>query len=237
MLVSKHSPQLERQFGTQLGYRVRMVGEGGKLHVNALLQSEDPQKILIFKRWLESKGLGFQERETFVDCLLDYIDGDNVKRINGVEDFGDYHPPNRPLQTIEEIEDVPNSAPLTSQPGWKDDLTLFGSGKIDLSSASFEILRLLDLGDARIKNFLIARAGRDGIDGTEDDLPINDKNAMSLLGFGSVQQMNKVLSGFIVYKDDTMRITAVGQSGSVVRQIEAVAKKGTPNPPIYYWKE
>src|SRR5678816_1367060 len=115
MLVSKHSPQLERQFGTQLGYRVRMVGEGGKLHVNALLQSEDPQKILIFKRWLESKGLGFQERETFVDCLLDYIDGDNVKRINGVEDTDDYHPANRRLQSVDELIHIANAEILTSR--------------------------------------------------------------------------------------------------------------------------
>ena len=235
ILVTKNSPQLERQFGSQLGYRVRMVGEGGKLHVNALLQGEDPQKVLIFKRWLEHRGLGFQERETFVDCLLDYMDGDNVKHMNGVEDFGDYHPPNRPLQTIDEIEDVPNSKPLTSQPGWKDDLTLFGSGKIDLSAASFDILRLLDLGDPRIKNFLIFRAGKDGIDGTEDDPPINEKAAQAVLGFN--QNQIKTLSGLITYHDETMRITSVGQSGKVIRQLEVVARKGSPNPPIYYWKE
>jgi hypothetical protein len=233
--VSKYSPQLERDFGSELGYRVRMIGEAGKLNVNQLLQSEDPQKLLIFKRWLEYKGLDFQERETFLDCLLDYVDGDNVKRLNGVEDFGDYHPANRPLQSIEEIAEVANSEFLTSKPGWKDDLTLFGSGRIDISAASPEILRLLDLGDARIRNFLIMRAGRDGIDGTQDDPEVNEKFAQQAFGFDTNQI--KRLSGLIVYKDQITRIIAIGHSGKVVRQLEIVAQKGSPNPPIYYWKE
>jgi hypothetical protein len=233
--VSKYSPQLERELGSQLGYSVRMIGEAGKLNVNQLLQSEDPQKLMIFRRWLEHKGLTFQEQETFLDSLLDYIDGDNVKRLNGVEDVGEYHPPNRPLQTIEEIAEVANSEPLTSKPAWKDDLTLFGSGRIDISAASPEILRLLDLGDARIRNFMIMRAGRDGIDGTQDDPEMNEKFAQQAFGFDANQI--KRLSGLIVYKDQITRITSIGHSGKVVRQLEVVAQKGSPTPPIYYWKE
>lgn len=233
--VSKYSPQLERDFGSQLGYQVRMVGEAGKLNVNQLLQSEDPQRLMIFRRWLEYKGLGFQERETFLDCLLDYIDGDNVKRLNGVEDFGEYHPANRPLQTIEEIEEVANSELLTSKPGWKDDLTLFSSGRIDISAASADILRLLDLGDARIRNFLIMRAGRDGIDGTQDDPEVTEKFAQQAFGFDTNQI--KKLSGLITYNDKLTRITSIGHSGKVVRQLEVVAQKNSPNPPILYWKE
>ena len=43
-MVGELSPQLNRQFGAQLGYRVRMVSEGGKLNLSWLLL----WKLLVF---------------------------------------------------------------------------------------------------------------------------------------------------------------------------------------------
>ena len=237
--VSQASPQLERQLGTDLGYRVRMVSEGGKLNINLLLAGEDPRKIALLKRWLEQMGLGFQEREQLVDCLLDYVDADDLRRANGVEDEGDYRPPNRQLLSVDEIREVAASEPLTQVPGWKEHLTIYGGGKIDLSAAPAEILRLLPgVGDPQIQRFVEYRAGADGVLGTIDDPVFQDlASVLNFLGLNRPQQAQE-LSLLITLRDPTMHITAVGQSGKVNRQVEVVARKSpTGYPAIIYWKE
>lgn len=236
--ISIESPQLEREFGTQLGYKVTMVGEGGKLNIRWVLEGNgaNAARIELFKTWLEHMGLDFQEREAFVDCLLDYTDADDVKRLNGAENEPGYLPPNRPLESIEEIERVRGSEALTNKPGWKESLTLYSNGPIDISSASAEILRALPgIGDARIQQFLIVRAGKDGIDGTADDPKLTSAQMQSYLGVDG-SRPNK-LSGLITPKDPMMRITSVGHSGNVVRQLDVVAAKGALNPPIKLWQE
>ena len=66
------------------------------------------------------RGIEFNDRERIVDCIMDYIDADNLKRINGEEDSEGYHPPNRgQFYTVEELAEVVGTEPLTSRPGWK----------------------------------------------------------------------------------------------------------------------
>ena len=237
-LVSERTPGLEEEVGPGMGFRVRLVGEGGKLNINWLLAGEEPRKLDILKLWLESHGLTFQERERLLDCLLDYVDGDNLKRTNGVEDEPDYAPANRPLQSIDEMEEVRGMEPLLKSPGWKDELTIYSQGPLDLSAADEAILRMLpNLGEARIASFLIRRRGRDGVDGTEDDYQFkNLKEIQSYLGFSEAQFKN--LSGLVVHKDQTQRIISEGHSANEIRQIEVVARKGGgANPAILLWKE
>lgn len=236
-LVSRESPQLEKRFSADLGYSVRMIGEGGKININWLIAGEDPRKITLLKLWLERMGLEFQDREILVDCLLDYVDGDDLKRLNGAENEPDYIPANQPLQSVEELAQVRGAEPLTSLPGWKDQLTIYSGGPIDLTSAPPEVLRVLPgLGDARIQRFVTFRAGKDGIEGTADD-PVfkNLKEVQQFLGMSEAQF--KELGGLISAKDQTMHITALGESGNVIRQVEVVARKGGANPALLHWKE
>ncbi|MEI9898622.1 MAG: hypothetical protein WDN28_33390 [Chthoniobacter sp.] len=73
-LVSRLTPLPPEELALGAGYELRIRSEGGKLNIYWLLQGEEPMKIAIFKQWLERRGLDFQQRETLVDCLLDYID-------------------------------------------------------------------------------------------------------------------------------------------------------------------
>jgi type II secretory pathway component PulK len=238
-LVSEKTPGLEETVSDIMGFRVRIVGEGGKLNINYLLQNEEPQKLEVLKLWLDSKGFTFQEREHFLDCLLDWVDGDDLKRLNGAEAEEDYVPSNRPFQTLEEIEQVRGAGPLLRSKGWKDEITIYSAqGMIDLSSATEPILKLLPgFSDARIQRFLQIRRGRDQLDGTIDDFQFkNLKEIASYIGMPE-QQFNKTLGGLVVLKDQTQRIISEGRSGNVVRQVEVVARKGGANPQIIYWKE
>lgn len=235
--VTKSTPLLEESLTADIGYRVRMVSEGGKFNIKWWIEGEEPAKVAVVERWLESRGLGFPERRRFIDCYLDYIDADNLHRLNGVEDEGDYHPPNRPIQTIDEIALVANSEPLTSTPGWKDELTIESRGPIDILAAEPDILRLIPgFGESRIQQLLLLRRGRDGVEGTLDDPPFKTVDEV-LTKLGLAKQQIDALKPIITVNDPVMRIISEGQSGKVVRQVEVVAVKSGNNPQIKSWKE
>ena len=236
-LVSRKTPLLEEEVAEQMGYRVTMVSEGGKLNINWLIAGEEPRKLEILKQWLAQMDLSFKDREVFVDSLLDYVDGDNDPHLNGLEDKEDYHPANRPLQSIDELTQVANAGLLTEKPGWKDQLTIHSQGPVDLTAANENILRLIPgIGELPMQRFLQYRRGKDETDGTIDDPEFKTvKDIFNFLGLNEAQ--GKELGGLIGWKDATMHITSVGTSAKVVRQVEVIARKGGSTPVILYWKE
>jgi hypothetical protein len=237
-LVNKETPALTMEEKNDPGFRVHMVSEGAKLNINFLFSGEDPIKLGIFRRWLENRGIDYRARDRMVDCILDWLDADNIPRLNGQEDAPNYHPPNRgQFLSVEELAEVAGTEPLTSQPGWKDDLTVSSQGPIDLSSADAHILRLLPgVGDLGIDRFLKWRRGGDGIDGTTDD-PVIQK-LETVQGFLGVSQAQwNALGGLIMLRDNTWQIISEGWSGKVVRQMTVVVRKGSQNPQILNWKE
>ena len=235
--VTKQTAMLQEELGDSLGYRVRITSAGGKLNVGWLLQGEDQRKIGMLKLWLSMRGFSFREIDTFVDCLLDWVDADNLHRLNGVEDDGDYHAANRPLISIDEMMQVRGSGPLMKSPGWKDQLTLDSMGPLDLLAAPAPLLRMIPgLGEARIQRLLTYRAGRDGIDGTADDPEIKSiAEVFSLLGMSPAEQQQ--LGDLVSVNDPTVRIFAEGHSGKVVRQVEVLARKSGGYPQILSWTE
>ena len=236
--VTRLSPQLQREFGSQLGYEVRIEGEGARLNLNTLLVGEDPRRIQLLKRWLEEMGLDFQEREVLVDCLLDYVDADNLKRLNGAEEAPGYRAANRPFLSLDEVAKVPGSEALLRAPGWRDMLTLYSEGKVDLSSAPPEVLRLLPgMADDRVQRFVMFRNGRDGVSGTEDDMKLKSVKEVAVQFFGMNTKQSGALEALAAVKDSVVRIKARGNSGKVVRQVEVVVRKEGGNPAILYWNE
>ena len=237
-LTSKETDALKLEENHDPGFRVRMVSEGAKLNLNFLFAGEDQRKLDIFRRWLDSRGIDYQTRDRMVDCILDWLDADNVKRTNGQEDGPNYHPPNRgSFLTVEELAEVAGTEALTSQPGWKDDLTVYSQGPIDLTAADANILRLLPgVGDQAIEGFLQWRRGGDGIHGTQDDPPIQKlETVQGFLGLNKTQFA--ALGGLIMLRDNTWQIKSEGWSGKVVRQVTVVVRKGSQNPQIVNWKE
>jgi general secretion pathway protein K len=241
-LVTEKTPGLEEELDAERGYRVRIVGEGGRLNINWLLQgilqneANSPQRDILI-HWLELHGLDFKERERLIDCLLDWVDGDDLKRLNGKEDEDDYHPSNKPFQSLDEMEGVAGMEPLMRSPSWKDELTIYSQGPIDLSAADEATLRLLPgMSEARIARFLQIRRGPDGVDGTKDDYQFKTlKEIQSNLGFSDAQFQS--IASLVTPKDQTMRIISEGHSANTVRQVEVVATKGGANPVIRFWKE
>lgn len=237
--VGRKSPYLTAQFERDQSYKVTIESEGGRLNLNYLLAGGDPAKIAFFKQYLALHGLTFQEREVFTDCLLDWVSpGGGLRRLNSVPESDDYHPPHRPLQSLDEIALIAGSGPLISKRGWQDDLTLYSSGPLDLESVSEALLALVPgIGEQRAKRFVKIREEHLARDDNKDGNPFkNLAEALSYLGLS--QDQFAQISGFLGFRDPVLRIQSMGQSEKVIRQTEAIVRKvlGT-NSQILLWNE
>ncbi len=235
--IKRNSPNLKRQVAGRQSYEVRLTGEGGRLNLNWLIAGEDPVRMEILRKYLEIKGIDLNERDRMIDCLLDWVDPDNLVRLNGAEEDGDYHPANALLTRLEQVKKIKGWSEFTATPGWDDDLTLNSSGPIDLSWASREVLLALPgMTEPLVEAFLQIRQGPDGIDGTEDDPQFKSlEEIRTILGIPAAQFA--ALNGVVGFKDPVFRIVSVGKSGETTRVVQMVVRKVGNAPQMITWKE
>ncbi|MEY2489419.1 MAG: ral secretion pathway protein [Verrucomicrobiota bacterium] len=225
------SPALVGGFGKDQRYEARITGEGGRLNINWLIQGENPARLEILRRYLEIKGVDLNERDQMIDTLLDWVDPDNLARLNGAEEEPGYKPPNKQkLDRIDELKKIRGWQEFTSAKDWDTDLTLSSTGPIDIAWASRDVLMALPgASEDRVDQYLAMRSGSDEIDGTEDDpfFGANQTQAFAVLGIPPQQ-----LTG-LIGPDQVMRVTSVGKSGDITRTVRAVFKIGN----LKSWKE
>src|SRR5947209_397421 len=95
----------QRKSRTQ-SFETRITGEGGRLNLNWIVAGENPQRLEVLRKYLEIRGIELNDRDRMIDTLLDWVDPDNLVRLNGAEDEGDYHPANALLTRIEDLKRV-----------------------------------------------------------------------------------------------------------------------------------
>jgi general secretion pathway protein K len=227
--IKPDSPALVGQFGKDQRYEVHITGEGGRLNINWVAASpENPARVEVLRKYLENKGIDLDERDRMIDTLLDWIDPDNLVRLNGAEEEAGYQPANRPLKRLDELKKIKGWEEFTAAKDWASDLTVESTGPIDLKWASRDVLLALPgASEDRVDQFLALRSGPDGIDGTEDDAPMDPTQASLALGIPQQQ-----LAG-LTYTDTTMRVVSVGRSGDVTRTVRLVLRQGN----LISWKE
>lgn len=235
--VKPDSPNLHRQVGDRENYEAHITGEGGRLNLNWLLAGEDPVRLEVLRRYLGNKGIDLNERDRMIDCLLDWVDPDNLVRLNGSEDTQDYQPANRLLTRLDQLKTVMGWAEFTSTPGWDDELTLNSGGPVDLMWASRDVLMALPgMTDTIIEQFLALRRGPDDMDGTSDDAPWKSlEEVRASLGL-SAEQFQQ-LGGLVGFKDPVFRVVSVGRSGPTERVVQMVVRKFGNRPQLITWKE
>ena len=234
--VEAGSSALRGSLGKNQSYAARIVGEGGRLNLNWIVAGENQQRLDILRKYLEVKGVDLNERDRMIDCLLDYVDPDDLPRLNGAESEPGYEPRNSLLQRIEQLKLVKGWEKFTAQANWDADLTLYSTGPVDLTSASREVLLSLPgLNEQLADRFLQYRRGPDEVDGTDDDPKFESFDEVRLaLGFTPDQFAQ--LSGVIGFKDLVVRVISVGKSGDVTRTVEMIIRKSA-QPQMIRWKE
>lgn len=236
-VVKPGSPNLVRHIGDRKGYEARITGEGGRLNLNWLMAGEDPNRLEILRRYLENKGIDLNEREHMMDCLLDWVDADDLVRLNGAEASDDYHPANMLFTRIDELKKVKGWEEFTATPGWDEDFTLNSSGPIDVTWASRDVLLSLPgMTDAFVDRFLELRQGPDHVDGTTDDMQFKSLEDVRA-AFGFSPDQFKQFSGLLGFKDQVYRIVSVGKSSGAQRTVQLVFRRTGNVPQLITWKE
>lgn len=240
-LASARTPALRHKVDGTHGFVARIVGEGGKLNLNWLLAGEDQRKVTLLKRYLELRGLNFQQREILADCLLDWIKPGNTTHLNGSKIGLDGLPtPNRPFQDLSEMKRIVGSEPLTKLPNWDRDFTLLSKGPIDLQWADEDVVASLPgVGQQMAHSFVQNRRGTDKLDGTADDHILSDPTVANLVPgmLGLAPTDYQAMQDLVTLTDTTVRIVSAGQSSNVVRTLEVVARKDGMQPQILQWNE
>lgn len=235
--VSPGSPLLRGGVSRTQTYEARITGEGGRLNLNWLVAGENPNRLELLRKYLETQGVDLNERDHMIDCLLDWVDPDNLVRLNGAEADGAYRPRNTLFARVDELKRIRGWEEFTARPDWEAAFTVNSTGPIDLLWAPRELLLSLPgMTDALVDQFLVLRRGPDGIDGSEDDLAFKSIEEVRVaLGFSTEQF--KQLAPLVGFKDQVVRIVSVGKSGDAVRTVQMVVRKGGNALQLITWKE
>jgi hypothetical protein len=235
--VRPGSPVLRGGASRTRTFEARITGEGGRLNLNWVVAGENPARLELLRKFLEVKGIDLNERDHMIDCLLDWVDPDNLVRLNGAEDEGAYRPANTLLTRIDDLKKIKGWEEFVARPGWDSELTVNSTGPIDLLWASREmLLSLPGMTEPIVDQFLAVRSGPDGIDGTEDDPPFKTVDDVRVaLGFSPDQF--KQLAPLVGFRDQVLRVTSVGRSGDVKRVVQMVIRRTGNIPQLISWKE
>ncbi len=136
-----------RPYSGQVGdgnYTVKITDESGKLDINSAPE-------LLLRNLLGALGIEGTTLDTIVDSILDWIDKDDLHRLNGAEsDYylslpNPYKAKNGNIETLEELLLVKGvTREILYGDGQKkgliDCLTVYGTGKININAASKEVL-------------------------------------------------------------------------------------------------
>jgi general secretion pathway protein K len=233
---------LRGSFPPNQSYEAHITGEAGRLNINriaaaAMADPNSPQRELL-RKYLEVKGIDLNERDRMIDTLLDWIDPDNLVRLNGAEIDSDYQPANKPLGALDDLKRVRGWEDFTSRPDWDADFTLMTpQPTIDVNWASRDVLLALPgMTEGVIDRFMATRRGPDDIEGTEDDVRFTDLQQVQIaLGLTQPQiaQIAPLISA--TPTDQIVRVVSIGKSGGVTRTVRMVVMK--PGPRLLSWKE
>jgi len=215
-------------------FTVTVTDEQSRLPVNLLSEEQ-------LRRLMRLLDLDMAEADTVTDSILDWIDGNDLHRINGAEtDYYNtlpipYHAKNAPLDRIEELllirgitpalyHSRPATAKHPARPGLKDLLTPFGAEpRINVNTAPPIVLQtMLNLDAPRVAALIEHRNGGDGILGTPDDQPFRTVEEF-LTQFGPADpELRKEWQAHVTVKSTHFRVTSTGSVGGVKRTLVVV---------------
>lgn len=182
-----HSPA--QGWGNPIDYAPVAWPEGVKVTVEikdetGKLPLDSPDRDMLHQL-LEQLGVDFSESEELIDAYLDWVDEDDLERLNGAE--ADYYerqtpkrtPPNAPITSYDAFRYIKgfdelffdeNGAPNSLFKRFKDSTSLKHGHSVNINTASTTLVEMYEETqgfDARSLKDL--KDGLDGVPGTEDD--------------------------------------------------------------------
>jgi type II secretory pathway component PulK len=216
---------LRQQINDQERFEVTFESENRRININGLLLSND-QAVLerLFLEW----GLDRVEAGTLIDRLIDWVDPDSLKKLNGAEEI-DYmnlgrrgQPRNGAFQSLEEMGQVMGMERLTElRPDWRKYFTVWVNSQLDVMEADPAVLvAFLDVSIEQAEDFAAYRQGDDGIIHTEDD-PVFEsvEQVLAYMGTGTADEE---LLAKLTLDASSRRIVSTGHAGTTTHTIEVI---------------
>lgn len=221
-LLLATDPLYHRQDDNGNSWEIRTASENRKINILYALRGGETQRVV---RQLANLGVDTHLADIFVSSLADWIDSDDLARLNGAEK--DWYqaenrllPKNAPIETIEELQLIRGFAEISEIiPDWQNLFTVQSNGKIDVNSASPRVLKAVFGFDDRNAEMLYLRSlGQDGIRYSTDDRPYQDISEFTITA-GLRRPNNDSLYGrFLTTKPEILyvEITAIVEQTKVV---------------------
>jgi general secretion pathway protein K len=225
-------------------FTVRVIDEQSKLNANVIAPEQ-------WKTLLRLSGVDTETSNMIVDSIGDWIDKDSSNKLNGAEDEyymglsseqgGPYHCKNASLDRIEELLLVRGMTPEifyghqgqstteTAYTGLAQFLTTLPFTKINVNTASSQVLQCLPGVTAQLAEQLIRyRQGDDGVDGTDDDKPLQDAGAVANVWSGTMSRNEmRALATYLDVSSSFFTIYSTGAVGNVRRMVVATLFRNT----------
>jgi len=225
-------------------FTVDILPEESRRNVNTL--SEDDWKEIFDQAGVENTRWG-----ELYDCLQDWIDEGDEHRLNGAETDDsyykerDYEVKNAPLDTVDELLMIKgfDQSLLYGGPSPESDanqymgiagwLTTWGDGKVNINTASREVLLTLpNIEESVIDAILEYRTGIDAIPNTRDDGFRDLEEVYSKTGLSS--ELGALIT---TTERKFLRVVSIGEIGGVRNGIWAVLQAGEGNVIPVFWRE
>jgi len=206
----------------------KIVDESSKLNINSLINEAgeiDEQREKQLLRLVSILGL----EEKIVDPLLDWLDMDDIERLNGAEAYyyqsleEPYACTNGPLQTIGQLFLVKGIREVNLN----NYLTIYSDGKININTASAEVLQSLsDRIDPVVADAIIEYRLE------EDFLSVNDLTAVP----GIDEALMDEIREWATVKSSAFSFEISGKCQEAVARIKAVAMREAQESRLIYWQ-
>ncbi len=239
--VGRFDAVLNQRTETGDGFRVRIFGENGRFGINTAVQQRQKEALA---RLLRQLGLPFEESEALTDAIVDWIDADDNRQLNGAEG-AEYEalgivgaPANRAFERVEEMRAVLGMDALEAiRPDWAEFFSTAADFRVDINSAAPETLRaVFELADNQAEAVITARSGPDGQLDTVDDVRIGDFNSFAALAGGFDPVRLRIVRRSAIFESPLRRVLSIGLYSKTEYRMEAVAVPGIP-PRILLWEK
>jgi len=238
--IQPGDPLLEQHFKAQdEGYKVVIKNESGLINPNTLL-SATPDRRDLLQRLFSSWGLDVNETASAADGLYDWQSPSPFRSLHGAKN-PEYDavgraglPPGTPFNSPAEMALVLGFEPvIKAAPDWRSFFTTYFNGKVNLLHTPKSILTgMLGLSPEQADQWITLRAGKDGIEGTSDDLKVDTiDHAADLIGARGGQRTLIISACDII--GSVLRIESTGYCNGRSHRITVIySGASTDNPQL-----
>ena len=221
---------------------VKITDETGKLPIGH-------NDITIWKLLFEAMGIDLSDADVLTDSLIDWMDKDDLKRLNGAEfddydlDGKEYKPSNEPLKDFDELRhiegfselffDEEDGTPNQYYKWFEQSVSLYNTHPVNVNTAQGLVLNILArMGGFNVDYFMQHMNGPDTISGTGDDPWIT--NYQQIPGFGLQQTAGGSMSASRLFGSTSklFHIEVKVERGNAIFMITTlIGPKGGPGSP------